>query len=116
MDQRIQLEMYRLLAPGTKKGTVTLATGDGSGFGDRQGFVEALSTLHSHGFTIEVLSWRHSFNQFLKDWATEHGQAIELDDYYADLTFVQDGRRATPQHQLSRKIARDGLIKLVSSR
>lgn len=110
IDQRIQLEMYRLLSPSFQKGTVVLATGDGNGFADRRGFVEALATLHSHGFAVEVLSWRHSFNRFLKSWAVEHGQAIELDKYYADLTFVHARRPATALYCLSRKLVRDRLI------
>lgn len=102
--------MYRLLAPGTEKGTVVLATGDGNGHQQNEGFIEALATLLSYGFEIEVLSWRHSLNSFLKDWAINHGRLIELDDYYMDLTFVEGQRTPSPISQLSKKLIRSGLI------
>ena len=110
MDQRIQLEMYRLLAPGVERGIVALATGDGNGFADNQGFVEALSTLHSYGFEIEVLSWRHSLSSVLREWAIENGRLILLDDYFMDLTFVEGRRQATSLSQLSTKMIRNGLV------
>ncbi|MEX1027126.1 MAG: NYN domain-containing protein [Candidatus Paceibacterota bacterium] len=107
VDQRIQLEMMRLLEPDVEKGTVVLATGDGNGFSDNQGFIRTLAALHRSGFGVEVMSWRHSFNQHLRDWTHDHGgRVIELDDFYHDLTFIKDGRRATPKHQLGNKLAR----------
>lgn len=110
VDERIQLEMYRLNDSGCQKGTVVLATGDGAGFRRGEGFLRILTTLHQSGFAVEVMSWRHSFNKVLKTWATAHGRAIELNDYYYDLTFVQGGRQATHPIELGKKIARKGLI------
>lgn len=112
IDQRIQLEMHRLITSGRPKGTVVLATGDGAGHHRGEGFLEALAAAYRAGFAIEVMSWRHSFNEALKDWAVTHGRAIELDDYYHDLTFIQGGRQATPIYKLSSKMARNGIVNL----
>lgn len=112
VDRCIQLEMHRLITSGRPKGSVVLATGDGAGHHRGEGFLDALATAYRAGFAIEVMSWRHSFNEALRDWAITHGRVIELDDYYHDLTFVQGGRRATSKYQLSRKLARNGIVSL----
>lgn len=106
VDQAIQLEMYRLLALPPRNATVVLATGDGAGFDSGKGFTQALHDLYSHGFAIEVMSWRHSFNGVLRNWALAHGRAIDLDDFYLDLTFIAGGRKATQKHMLGKKLAR----------
>lgn len=56
VDERIQLEMSKLLWSPTRHGVVVLATGDGNESGNRGGFIEVLQALHAHGFAIEVMS------------------------------------------------------------
>lgn len=106
VDERIQNEMLGLLDPEIERGTIVLATGDGSGFHDGRGFIKTLKIMRSFGFEIEVMSWQHSFNPFLRDWAKENGRAIELDCFYEDLTFIDGARAATPTNRLNSKLAR----------
>lgn len=109
VDERIQYEMLHLLDPAVERGTIVLATGDGNGFADKRGFIRTLSILHAYGFQIEVMSWRHSFNGMLREWADQYGRVIELDDFYHELTFVEGRRRSTTPYQLNRKLARLGV-------
>tara|TARA_R110002049_G_scaffold285698_4_gene467052 strand:+ start:211256 stop:211954 length:699 start_codon:yes stop_codon:yes gene_type:complete len=110
VDQRIQLQMHRLLRRPVERGVVVLATGDGNRTADSDGFIETLATLNEYGFRIEVMSWRDSMNSNLRSWASRFGRFIELDDFYRDLTFVVGGRCATPQHELGSKLIRKGII------
>lgn len=106
VDERIQLEMYRLPAPRDEEATVVLATGDGKGTERGDGFISALTELRNRGFEVEVMSWAESFNQHLRNWAALNGRAIELDEFHQDLTFVEGRRPASPEHVLNRKLAR----------
>jgi hypothetical protein len=106
VDEKIQTEMYQLLDHSVERGTVVLATGDGNGYADKRGFIQTLSILHAHHFKIEVMSWKHSLNGTLRDWAKQNGRIIELDDFYRDLTFVEGYRSAEPSQFLSNKLAR----------
>ena len=106
VDERIQYEMLQLLHPSVERGTVVLATGDGNGYADKRGFIQTLSILHAHHFKIEVMSWKHSLNGTLRDWAQQNGRIIELDDFYRGLTFIEGYRSAEPSHYLNRKLAR----------
>lgn len=94
IDDIIQGRMYRLLSPGTERGVVVLATGDGNGHYRGEGFLPVLQALNQSGFRIEVMSWKHSFNAALHDWVAANGQAIVLDPHFCQLTFIQGGRRA----------------------
>lgn len=106
VDERIQVEMYKLVDKSVERGTVVLATGDGNGWSDRRGFIQTLSILHDQGFQVEVMSWRDSFNRHLRAWAETNGRAIELDAFYQDLTFVERYRPASSPHLMNRKLAR----------
>jgi len=110
VDERIQLQMMRLLRKPVEKGVVVLATGDGNRSTNRSGFIETLATLQDYGFEIEVMSWGHSLSEELNRWVRTTGRVIELDSYYNDITFLCRGRLPTPLHQLSRKLIRRGMI------
>ena len=96
VDVVIQHRMLRLLHPDVERGVVVLATGDGNGHQSGEGFLPVLDMLLLGGHSIEVMSWRHSFNSELRAWAAEHGRVIELDDHYLQLTFIDGGRRSDP--------------------
>lgn len=83
IDEIIQCQMLRLIG-GTERGVVVLATGDGNGHRQGNGFLPTLRLLHEHGFPIEVMSWSHSFNSTLREWASINGTAIELDAWYLE--------------------------------
>ncbi len=105
VDERIQLEMYRLQAHCIPRGIVVLATGDGAGSAEGRGFLPVLQQLSESGFDIEVMSWEHSFHGKLRDWAELHGRAIVLDPFYKDLTFIDGGRSASSVNALYKKVA-----------
>jgi hypothetical protein len=110
VDERIQYEMLRLTKKCHERGTVVLATGDGAGSTRGEGFHSVLENLLEHGYSIELLSWKHSLNSDLRLWVETHGRYIALDSFYQDITFIEGGREATGTHVLNRKIAKQGLI------
>lgn len=110
VDERIQLEMLRLLPRHSPPGVVVLASGDGAGCDTGEGFLPVLKYLREKGFAIEVISWEHSFNRNLQDWANENGHAIILDPFYKDLTYIDRGRPASTIRELHKKISLHRLI------
>ena len=70
-------------------GIAVLLTGDGSGFVDGVGFHADIERMHGRGWDIEVLSWRHSCNRRMREWAEENGKFIALDDFYNSITFLE---------------------------
>lgn len=70
-------------------GIMALIAGDGSGFYAGEGFHADLERLHNRGWRIEVLSWRHSCNRRMREWAEQNGKFIALDDYYHSVTFLE---------------------------
>lgn len=70
-------------------GIAVLLTGDGAGFADGAGFHADLERMHSRGWRIEVISWRHSCNNRMRIWAEEKGSFIALDDFYESVTFLE---------------------------
>lgn len=69
-------------------GTAVLTTGDGAGFADGVGFHADLERMRRRGWRIEVLSWRHSCNRGMREWAEQYGVFIALDDFYDSVTFL----------------------------
>ena len=70
-------------------GIAVLLTGDGSGFADGVGFHADMQRMRSRGWRIEVLSWRHSCNRRMREWAEQEGVFIALDDFYDSITFLE---------------------------
>ena len=89
VDQLLQTQMLRdTVDYNGDPGIAVLLTGDGSGFADGVGFHADLERMHGKGWRIEVLSWRHSCNRRMREWAENVGQFIALDDYYESITFL----------------------------
>ncbi len=70
-------------------GIAVLLTGDGSGFVDGVGFHADIERMYRRCWDIEVLSWRHSCNRRMREWAEENGKFIALDDFYNSITFLE---------------------------
>ena len=79
-------------------GIVVLLTGDGAGYSEGAGFHSTLERMHRRGWRIEILSWAHSCNRRMKEWAQENGVFVALDDFYDSITFLEPSR---PGHQLA---------------
>jgi len=97
VDQALQTWMLRHLVDyNGDPGTAVLLTGDGSGFVDGVGFHADLQRMHNRGWRIEVLSWRHSCNRRMREWAEENGVFVALDDYYENITFLEQAAPGQP--------------------
>ena len=66
-----------------------MLTGDGSGFHDGVGFHADMERMHKRGWKIEVLSWQHSCNRRMREWAERKGKFIALDDFHESITFLE---------------------------
>lgn len=96
VDEKIQCAMFRLAFSKQPRATVVLATGDGNGHERMEGFLPAMEAVRAAGFSIEIMSWAHSFNQRLWTWAGQYGTAVVLNDYYYALTYLKGRRSALP--------------------
>ena len=79
-------------------GIMVLLTGDGAGYYDGAGFHAALERLHARGWRVEILSWAHSCNQRMREWAQSNGVFVALDDFYEAITFLEPSR---PGHEFA---------------
>ena len=73
-------------------GIVSLLTGDGAGYVEGAGFHRTLERMHNRGWRVEILSWAHSCNQRMRQWALENGTFVALDDFYDSVTFLEPSR------------------------
>ena len=98
-DRLLQLRMLEdALDYNGDPGIVVLLTGDGAGYLEGAGFHSTLERMHNRGWRIEILSWAHSCNQRMRQWAQENGVFVALDDFYESVTFMEPSR---PGHQLA---------------
>jgi len=77
-------------------GIAVVLTGDGAGYHENRGFHQTLELLHKRRWGIEVLSWRHSCNRRMREWAERNGAFIALDDHYESITFLEPSRPGHP--------------------
>ena len=87
-DRVLQLRMLEdALDNNGDPGIVVLLTGDGAGYLEGAGFHATLERMHKRGWRIEILSWAHSTNQRMRQWAETNGVFVALDDFYDAITF-----------------------------
>ena len=90
VDQVLQTAMLRdAFDYNGNPGIAVLLTGYGSGFADGVGFHADLERMRRRGWRVEVLSWRHSCNRGMREWAEENGVFVALDDFYESITFLE---------------------------
>ena len=116
VDQSLQTAMLRdAFDYNGDPGIAVLLTGDGSGFADGVGFHADMERMRSRGWRVEALSWRHSCNRRMREWAEREGVFIALDDFYDSITFLEppapgqsvaDPRHATPPDISRRPVLR----------
>ena len=98
-DRWLQLRMLEdALDYNGDPGVVALLTGDGAGYVEGRGFHSTLERMHRRGWKVEVLSWAHSCNRRMREWADEKGEFVALDHYYAAITFREPSR---PGHEFA---------------
>lgn len=87
-DRILQLRMLAdALDYNGDPGIVVLLTGDGSGYLEGAGFHSTLERIHSRGWRVEILSWAHSCNRRMREWAERNGVFVPLDDFFEAITF-----------------------------
>ena len=92
-DRVLQLRMLEdALDYNGDPGIVVVSTGDGAGYLEGAGFHSTLERMHKRGWRVEILSWAHSCNQRMREWAEENGAFIALDDFYEAITFMEPSR------------------------
>ena len=92
-DRILQLRMLEdALDYNGDPGIVVLLTGDGAGYLQGAGFHRALERMHKRGWRVEILSWEHSTNQRMRQWAEENGVFVALDDFYESVTYMEPSR------------------------
>ena len=97
VDQILQTHMLRdAIDHNGDPGIAVMLTGDGAGFMDGVGFHADLKRMHQRGWRIEVLSWRHSCNRRMREWAEQNGVFVALDDYYEGITFLEAPTAGSP--------------------
>lgn len=105
VDQSLQTHMLRAVTDEKEPQIAILLTGDGKGVEEGIGFLADLKRMYDAYWGVEVLSWEHSCNKDLKEWAEENGVFINLNDYYMSVTFLEGSRIASPLSLVSRKRA-----------
>ena len=97
VDQTLQVAMLRdAFDHNGNPGIAVLLTGDGAGFSQGEGFHADLERMLNRGWEIEVLSWRHSCNRRMREWAEQNGKFIALDDFYRSVTFLEPATPGRP--------------------
>lgn len=92
-DRVLQLRMLEdALDYSGDPGIVVLLTGDGAGYHEGAGFHSTLERMHKRGWRFEILSWEHSCNRRMREWAEDNGVFVALDDYYNAITFLESDR------------------------
>lgn len=92
-DRILQLRMLEdALDNNGDPGIVVLLTGDGAGYLEGAGFHSTLERMHKRGWRVEILSWAHSTNPRMRNWAEENGLFVPLDDFYDSITFMEASR------------------------
>ena len=90
VDQALQTAMLRDgFDYNGNPGIAVMLTSDGAGFAEGVGFHADLERMRQRGWLIEVLSWRHSCNRRMREWAEANGTFIALDDFYDSVTFLE---------------------------
>lgn len=97
VDHLLQLRMHRHVRKHRNSpGTIVLATGDGKGYYQEEGFLYDVENFVQDGWAIELLSWEHSCHRRLREFVENHGTFISLDQYYDQITFIKGGRVVRP--------------------
>ena len=92
-DRLLQLQMLEdALDYNGNPGVVVLLTGDGAGYQEGAGLYTTLQRMHTRKWRIEVISWKHSCNKRMREWAEANGLFVALDDFYSAITFMEPSR------------------------
>ena len=110
-DRVLQLRMLEdALDYNGDPGIAVLLTGDGAGYVEGSGFHSTLERMKRRNWRIEILSWEHSCNRRMRQWAQQNGVFVPLDDFYESITFTVPSREgyqfAAPRYSADLDLAR----------
>ena len=110
-DRVLQLRMLEdALDFNGDPGIAVLLTGDGAGYVEGSGFHSTLERMKRRNWRIEILSWEHSCNRRMRQWAQQNGVFVPLDDFYESITFTVPSREgyqfAAPHYSADLDLAR----------
>ena len=103
-DIHLQMGLYKnvVMRP---PGVAVLVTGDGAEYEPEEGFFSTLQNK-SKGWKIEVLSWRHCINRKMLRWVEGNGIFVALDDFYEEITFLEEERQPTADYTVPARYAK----------
>ena len=104
-DIRLQMGMYKNMAM-RPPGVAVLVTGDGAEYEPEEGFFATLQNLKSKRWKIELLSWKHCINQKMLKWVEANGIFVALDDFYEEITFLEEERQPTADYRVPARYAK----------
>ena len=91
IDRALQIHMLRdTLDHDHAPGTAILLVGDPDGGGFRRdiGFRADIARMRGRGWGVEMLSWERGCGRKMKEWASENGTFIALDEFYESVTYL----------------------------
>lgn len=94
VDQTLQNSMFRTAFQANKGDIFVVLTGDGAGEKLGKGFLHDLKLLYNSGFNIELISWENGCHGELKKFVKSNGLFIPLENYYYEVTYIKNVRRA----------------------
>lgn len=93
VDMSLQTMMLRT-AIDNSPSIMAIVTGDGAGKQLGEGFLSDIQRIKERfGWQIELYAWETSCNNRLKQYAKENGMFTRLEDYYENITFIQQDRK-----------------------
>ena len=93
VDMSLQTMMLRT-AIDTPPSIMAIVTGDGAGKQLGEGFLSDIQRIKERlGWQIELYAWESSCNNRLKQYAKRNGIFTRLEDYYENITFIQQDRK-----------------------
>ncbi|WP_378210020.1 NYN domain-containing protein [Anoxybacteroides rupiense] len=94
VDQTLQNSMFRTAFQSNKGDIFVVLTGDGAGEKLGKGFLHDLKLLYNNGFNIELISWENGCHGELQKFVKSNGLFIPLENYYYEVTYIKNVRRA----------------------
>ncbi len=95
VDQALQTRMLRLGYDYDPQ-TLVLLSGDGRGDEDGTGFFADSKRLSRTGWNVEILAWTANCSKRMLSWAQENGVYVPLENFYGQITFIEQKRKARP--------------------
>lgn len=98
-DRELQLAILHLFFDHQNPDTIVLLTGDGAGARNGIGFLAEAKRLTERGWNFELYSWDVVCHSEMREFMKANGKYVKLEDYYFNITFLENGRQPIPISQ-----------------